>query len=43
MEEVAVLSSGKINGYIICRALRKQIAIYRISEIASIHRSNVER
>jgi hypothetical protein len=27
MEEVAVLSSGKTNDYIICRSLRKEIAV----------------
>jgi hypothetical protein len=42
-EEVAVLSSGKAKGFIICRALRKQIVVHRILEIVSTHGSKVER
>jgi len=42
-EEVAVLSSGKIKGYVICRALRKQTAVHRILEIVSTNCSKVER
>jgi hypothetical protein len=33
MEEVAVLSSGKYNDYIIGRALRKQTSIHRTLQI----------
>jgi len=43
MEEVAVLSAGKPNDYIIRRALRKQISIRRTLEIISVHFSKVER